>query len=445
MIRLASRFSLFVVILSALGLTACDDKKGPPILGDREAIFLGDDPLVADPSLKAIKVILPKAKLNKSWPSASGAVDHSLDPVILEGPLTKAWSESIGTGSGSSERLLNGPIAAEGKIFAVDTRGYVSAFDIQTGKPLWSEDSTPEDISTQAFSGGLAYEDGFVFIVTPAAEIVMMKAENGAIEKRFPLTAPVRAAPTVQNGYIYAVNINNQLEAIDYRTGNPAWSHSGIMEIAGLLGGASPALTSDLLIVPYTSGEVYALHPDNGLPLWSESLVSLTKLDPISSLFHIKARPVVKGNHVYLIGNGGVMSCLDANSGKTLWTHTIGGIRSPAVSGDYLFMLTNNNELACFNRFNGKVVWVKQLPRYQDPQDKSDPLLWAGPILVGKSLALSGSNGSALLISTQKGEVLQELDLGERTLLSPIAVDNTLIFLTDHAELIAYRGAYRGS
>ena len=276
--------------------------------------------------------------------------------------------------------------------------------------------------------------------MTPAAEIVMMKAEDGTLEKRFALTAPVRAAPTVKNGYIYAVNINNQLEAINYRTGEPAWSHSGIMEIAGLLGGASPALATDLLVVPYTSGEVYALHPGNGLPLWNESLVSLTKLDPISSLFHIKARPVVKGNHVYLIGNGGVMSCLDANSGKTIWSHTVGGIRSPAVSGDYLFMVTNNNELACFNRFNGKVVWVQQLLRYLDPKEKSDPILWAGPILVGKSLALSGSNGTGLIISIEKGEIVQELDLGRRALLSPITVENTLVFLTDSGELIAYRG-----
>ncbi|NCP62665.1 MAG: PQQ-binding-like beta-propeller repeat protein [Alphaproteobacteria bacterium] len=440
MIRTLSHFSLLVAILSGLLLTACDDKKGPPILGDREAIFVGDDPLIADPSLKNTKVTLPQARVNKSWPCAGGSVDHSFDPVALGSNLKKVWSESIGTGSGASERLLNGPVAADGRLFTVDTRGYVSAFDIQTGKQLWSKDSTPENLSTQAFSGGLAYENGFVFIVTPAAEIVMMKAEDGSIEKRFSLTAPVRAAPTVKNGYIYAVNINNQLEAINYRTGDPAWSHSGIMEIAGLLGGASPALTPDLLIVPYTSGEVYALHPGNGLPLWSESLVSLTKLDPISSLFHIKARPAVKGNHVYLIGNGGVMSCLDANSGKTLWTHTVGGIRSPAVSGDYLFMATNNNELACFNRFSGKVVWVKQLPRYLDPTEKSDPILWAGPILVDKSLALSGSTGTALILSVENGDIVQELDLGDRTLLSPIAVENTLVFLTDNGELLAYRG-----
>ena len=431
--------TLTAALVSGLFLTACDKKKGPPILGEREAVFVGDAPLKADPRLKDKRITLPKTSINSSWPSASGSVNHAFDAVAIGSDLKKAWSESIGSGSGSSERLLNGPVAAEGMIFTVDTRGYVSAHNIDTGKEVWDVDSTPKNMSTQAFSGGLAYENGHIFVVTPAAEIVMMNAKTGEIEKRFSLAAPVRSAPTVKNGSIYAVNINNQLEAINYETGEPIWSHSGIMEIAGLLGGASPALTPDLLVVPYTSGEVHGLHPGNGLPLWSESLVSLTKLDPISSLFHIKARPVIKGGHVYLIGNGGIMRCLDINSGKTVWSHKVGGTRSPAVSGDYLFMLTSNNELTCMNRLDGRVHWVKQLPRYKEEESKEGAILWAGPILVNDTLALAGSNGTALLLSIQNGETVQELDIDNRVLLSPIAVEGTLVFLTDNGKLIAYR------
>lgn len=437
--RKSISLALAAVIASGLFLGACDKKKGPPILGDRESVFLDDAPLKADINAKNMALILPAARVNTSWVSASGSVDHAMDPLLVGSDLKKVWSESIGRGSGSSERLLNGPVAAKGKVFAVDTRGYISALDIQSGKEIWSVDSTPDNRSSQAFSGGLAYEKGFLFVTTPTAEIVMIKAETGEIHKRFSLTAPVRAAPTVQSGYVYAVNINNQLEAINYQTGDPAWSHSGIMEIAGLLGGASPALTADLLVVPYTSGEVYALHPGNGLTLWSESLVSLTKLDPISSLFHIKARPVIKGKHVYLIGNGGVMQCVDANSGKIIWSHKVGGIRSPSVSGNHLFMVTNTSELVCFNRFDGKILWVKQLPKYTNKDQKDGEILWAGPILINDRLVVAGSNGDALLLSTKNGETVQTLDLGETTLLSPIVINETLLFLTDHGEMIAYR------
>ena len=133
------------------------------------------------------------------------------------------------------------------------------------------------------------------------------------------------------------------------------------------------------------------------------------------------------------------MMCLDASTGNTIWQHKIGGIHSPAVSGDYLFMISNMNELLCLNRHNGSIHWVRHLPRFVNEEKHSKPVLWAGPILVNTSLVLSGSNGEAMMVSIQDGSEQARIDLGHKTLLSPIAVDNTVMFLTDRAELIAFK------
>jgi outer membrane protein assembly factor BamB len=431
---------IYPCLLAALLVTSgCDKKKGEPITGERETVFVGDDPLRADPSLKGVKVQIPAAQRNKAWATASGNSEHTMPPLVTGTLLTKAWSTSMGVGSGESARLLNGPVSVDGKVFAVDTDGRITAVSLETGEHLWDTETATDNKPSQAFSGGVAYENGKVFAVTPTAEIVMIDANSGKIEQRFPLVAPVRAAPTVKDGHIYAVTINNQLEVIDYKTGKPAWSHSGVMETAGLLGGASPAVTNDIVIVPYTSGEVYALHPATGMPLWTESLISLSKLDPVSALVHVKARPVVKDNRVYLIGNSGVMRCLVVNTGKTIWSHKVGGIRTPAVAGNYLFVVTNNSELTCIDRATGKIHWVKQLPQFEGSEDKTDPILWAGPTLAKDSLIVAGSSGKALVLSVADGHILQELDLGTKTLLSPIIVDGHVLFMTDSAELIAFK------
>lgn len=436
------RFGALTMALSAVTLlmaAGCSSKKGPQISGSREAIFLDDDPIVADATLSSSAVSIPSATPSSTWESASGNVSHAMDSVRIQGAMNKVWSTSVGRGSDGSSRLLNGPVASNGVVYTVDTRGHVVATQIQTGKRLWEKDSTPSGSVSQAFSGGLALEGDRLFAVTPNAEVVMMDTKSGEILSKFELSAPARSAPTVKNGSIYVVNINNQLEVLNYRSGHKVWSHTGIMEIAGLLGGASPALTPELLVVPYTSGEVYALHPGSGTALWRENMVSLRKLDPISTLFHIKARPVVKGNHVYLIGNGGIMKCLDANTGNTIWQQPIGGSRSPAVTGNYLFMVSNANELVCMDRFTGGVYWVRQLPKYRDEDKREHPILWAGPILVNDTLVFSGSNGQAMSVSVKDGSDRQTLDLGHKTLLSPIAVDNTVLFLTDRAELVAFQ------
>lgn len=431
-------FLLVTAAASCLLMSACSKTGGPKITGKREAIFLDDDPVLPDPELAGTDVILPSATSSSSWPTASGSVNHAKDAVRVKSPLQKAWSVDVGSGSGRSERLLNGPVAGNGMVYSIDTRGRIFATRTDSGKTVWTTNATKGQSVAQAFSGGLALEGQNLFAVTPTAELVMIDAKTGAIQKRFSLSAPVRSAPTVHNGSVYVVNINNQLEVINYEAGRTVWSHTGIMEVAGLLGGASPALDEDIIVVPYTSGEVYALHPQTGVPLWRQSLVSLTKLDPVSSLFHIKARPIVKNNRVYLIGNGGMMMCLDASSGQTIWKHPVGGIRSPAVSGDYLFMISNLNELLCMNRHTGGIVWVRQLPRYDDESKRTKPVIWAGPILVNQSLVVSGSNGEAHVISTKDGKDQQVLDIGANTLLSPIAVDGKVIFMTDKAQLVAF-------
>ena len=46
--------------------------------------------------------------------------------------------------------------------------------------------------------------------------------------------------------------------------GRKLWSHNGIPETAGLLGGASPAVEGEIVVVAYSSGELFALRVENG-------------------------------------------------------------------------------------------------------------------------------------------------------------------------------------
>lgn len=427
--------------LLALGLMSagCDSGNKEVITGERELLFLGDEVIKVDPREAGKVVVIETAEVLEGWSMAGGNASHAVAPSKGAERVNLAWDASIGRGSTSSSKLLNGPIAAEGKIFTIDVTGEIRAFDLESGKLLFETDTTPESQGADSFSGGLAYCEGFLFAVTPNAEVVVLSAANGKILNRFKLSAPARSSPTVANGQVYVVNINNQTEVFDYRTNTPTWSHLGIMETVGLLGGASPAASESLVIVPYTSGEVYALIPSTGALLWNDSLLSQSRLDPISTLYHIKARPVIKDGTIYLIGNSGLVRALDARTGQSLWTQKIGGMRSPAVSGDYLFMVSSEQKLVCLNRFTGAVVWVETLEAYQDPQSMKDPIFWAGPVIHNDTLVLAGSQGKAELRSIRDGSLVQTLDLDGATYLSPILVEGRIVFLTDAGQLEVFK------
>src|SRR5690606_16073309 len=160
------------------------------------------------------------------------------------------------------------------------------------------------------FGGGLAYDQEKIYAATAHAEILSIDAKTGKILWRFPTSAPVRSAPTVIDGRVFVITINNQLEVFNANDGQILWTHTGITESAGLLGGARPAVQTVVIVAPYSSGEVFALRIENGYPLWSETLQANKQLDSVSALSHIKARPIIDKNMVFLVSHSGRISAL---------------------------------------------------------------------------------------------------------------------------------------
>jgi outer membrane protein assembly factor BamB len=426
--------------LCLIALAGCSKQKEPIHLeGERETILLQDDALKVNASVTHIPVTLPHPIHNTAWSQAGGRPDHAMPPVALPSHVTLAWERDIGGGSSGDRRLLVEPVVAEERVYALNTAGEITAFSTRDGEHLWSTNVMPEHSSGSMLGGGLAYDNGTLFAATSFAEIVACDAKTGAIKWRAPLNSPARSAPTLGKDHLFIVTINNQTEAFNIKTGELLWSHSGMMESAGLLGGASPALHNNVLLAPYSSGEIYALRADNGHPLWSESLATTQRLDLVSSLAHIRARPVIAGGQAFLISHSGRMSAIDMRSGNVVWNRTIGGIHSPAMTDKFLFMLTINNELVCLTRDQGLVRWVQPLPRYDDAEKKTNLIHWAGPILAGEQLIVVGSHGEALMVRAHDGMIAHHLPLHGSALLPPIVADKTLYILTDDGKLAAYR------
>lgn len=429
---------LALLMASPFLLSGCGQKDKVHLEGKRELVFLNHDLLKVDPEASKIKVTLPEATVNDAWNQASGSADHAVDPVLLGESPKQVWQTSIGSGTTQERRLINGPIAAEDKVFAMDVEGHVSALSLSTGEVLWEQDTAPEHGMTQPISGGLCYDDGFLYATTAGAEILKLNAKDGSIKWRSPVSAPVRSAPTVVDGRAYVVSINNQLEVFKTENGDPIWTHSGITEAAGLLGGAKVAVQGGTVIVPYTSGEVFALRADNGYALWNEMLSVFNRVDSVSSLAHIKARPVIDQGLVVLMSHAGRITALQLRDGRSAWSKDVGGIRTPAVSGGFIFFVTNDQDLVCMTLKDGRIVWIKQLP--QAPEgEKAPTTLWSGPVLANNRLVLGGSNGIAILVSPEDGRILETLKLPEGTLLSPILVKETLIFMLEDASVVAFR------
>ncbi len=430
-----------LVLLNACGLmdTVFGDEEKVRLPGERISVLMHGRALKPDPKVADVKILLPKPSVNASWPQSGGYANHAMHHIAVGEVLKLLWTADIGEGADDDTRIIGAPIVAGGRVFAMDAETAVSAFDAKTGKLLWEVELTPEDEDDGHISGGIAYEDGRVFVATGFAQVIALDAGNGSEIWRQTVGGPLRSAPTVRNGRVFVVTVDNKLHALDAVNGGSLWTHTGITEIASLLGGGSPAVDGGVVVVPYSSGELVALKVENGRLLWADSLASARRSAAVSTLSHIRGRPVIDRGRVFALSIGGLMVAIDLRTGRRIWDREIGGLESPWVAGDYLFVLSNNSELVCLSRRDGRIHWVRALPRYEDEEDKEDPIVWSGPILAGDRLILAGSHGEVLSVSPYTGKILGSEEMPDGIPVAPVAADRSVYFLSDDAELLAYR------
>lgn len=436
---------VWLLTVAMFTLAACDtfdflgSSDGTPLPGERIAVLSEENRIEPSARVADLSVQLPRPLINEDWPQQGGFANHAMHHLALGPVPNEAWSESAGSGSDDDAPILSGPVVAEGLIFTMDAEAVVSARRVDNGDIVWRRDIEPEEEDDGNWGGGVAYDLGRIYAGTGFAQVVALDARTGNELWRTPVSGPMRSAPTAFGGKVYAITKDNQLFALDAESGTLDWTHTGIEETAGLVGSASPAVDGDIVIVPYSSGEIFALRAQNGRVLWSDNLAAIRRADAVSALADIRGRPVIDRGRVYAISHSGRMVAIDLASGRRVWEAELGGVNQPWIAGRFLYVVTTEGNVVALVADNGLVRWVTPLGRYEDPEDRDGLLRWSGPVLASDRLIVTGSQGVALALSPYSGEIIGEIDMPDDVSLPPILAGETLYFQTDDARLIAFR------
>lgn len=434
--------SRFLPALALLALAGCGlfSDEQPPLPGERipVRVAVGEATIPAARAAELAPLGQPIANVDWSQPNAG----PTRAPGHLAGPasLREAWRTDIGRGSGGSARITAGPVVADGRVYTLDAGARVSALEAGTGRTLWTASVVPpRQNAASGFGGGLAVMDGRLFAATGFGEVVAFSAIDGGELWRQPLGAPMRAAPAVADGRVVVVTRDNAGFGLDAETGAILWRALGSAGSAGLLGGASPAMSGDLAVLPFASGEIIAVRADSGRRLWTDALASGRRGLADIGIADVSGDPVIAGAAVFASNFAGQMVAIDGRTGQRGWLRALGS-SSPAWSvGPTLFVVTNDARVMRLAGATGETIWTADLPEPGDPASRAGRTAYRGPVVASGRVYVTSSRDGLLSYDALTGEAGERVAIPGGSSVGPVVAGGTLYVLSDNGVLHAFR------
>jgi glucose dehydrogenase len=228
---------------------------------------------------------------------------------------------------------------------------------------------------------------------------------------------------------------------VNRNDGTVAWQIGASDDTNNILGAPAPALTDDLAIFAFGSGEVQAVFRQGGLSRWDASVLGKRPGRALSNVSDVTAAPVVSGDRVYLGNQSGRIVALDVNSGARLWSAREGATGPVWPAGDSVFAVSDLNELLRLDAADGAKIWGAELPNFtqRKPKKQSRIVTHHGPIVAGGRVILASGDGALRSYDPANGALVGSVEIPGGATTAPVVAGQTLYVVSSKGQLLAYR------
>ena len=235
------------------------------------------------------------------------------------------------------------PTAAEGRVFVVNSESELLCLNGADGAQLWAQKGLPENAALLT-SASPAVSGNLVFAPFPSGEITAIDIKTGQPKWTDSLTKAAvntsataigeAARPAVDREAVFAMSRNGQLIATSREKGQRIWTR----EIQGT---QTPWVAGDTVFVVDVTGKLIALTRKDGKVRWVTSLPGDGRW----------SGPVLAGNRLWLASSNGQLVAVDALTGSVATQTDLGYpvMITPVVAEGRLYVLTDKARLIAMN------------------------------------------------------------------------------------------------
>ncbi|GGH26519.1 Outer membrane protein assembly factor BamB, contains PQQ-like beta-propeller repeat [Cribrihabitans marinus] len=384
---------------------------------------------------------LPAQVTNASWPQGAGTPAFRTDHPALRSTPQRIWSTQIGEGDSRRQRITAAPVVAGGLIYTLDAGATVTAVS-QGGGVVWSTSLVPPgEGDNQATGGGMAYSDGVLYVSSGFGRLTALDARSGTVRWRQRLNATGSGMPTVRDGLVYLVAGDDTGWAIRTSNGRIAWQIQGTPSVGNVLGAPAPALTGDLAVFAFASGDIVASFRKGGLRRWTAAVAGQRKGRAVARIADVTGGPVVVGNRIYVGNHSGRTVAFEADSGDRIWTANEGALTPVWPAGNSVYLISDRNQLIRLASSDGSLIWARELPGFvrDKPRKRGRSYAHYGPLLAGGRIVVASSDGLLRFFDPTGGALVGTVEVPGGATTQPVVAGGTLYVVSTEGELHAFR------
>ena len=367
-------------------------------------------PVVAVPVVLTVALLAACAGNERPKPTP-------LTPVLPRLAVQAAWTAHVG--------LVDFPLAVkvvDGTAYVADSAGTVVAIDGATGKDVWR---------TQINGGitaGVGSDGRYTAVVSAANDLVVL--DKGNVVWRQHLPALNLTAPLVAGARVFTLSADRTVSAFDAGNGRQIWQQARNTE--GLVLGQSSLLTAvgDTLVVGQ-GGRVQGINPVSGAILWDVAVATSRGTNEVERLADVVSGYTRDGDQICVRAFQYAVSCLNARTGKLLWSKAaVGGV---GVAGDTtaVFATEADGRLLAFEKSNGARRWQYDGLKFHT---------LSAPLVVGKAMVFGDESGNLHFFSTSDAEPINRVRTDDSALVTtPVMAGKRLLAITRNGGVFAFR------
>ncbi len=133
------------------------------------------------------------------------------------------------------------------------------------------------------------------------------------------------------------------------------------------------------------------------------------------------------------------MVAIDGQTGRRGWTRSVGSVGPIWAAGDSIYVVSDDATVQRLTLSNGVTIWSTEVPAYEDPEDREDPIAYSGPVLAGGNLLVTDSLGTLHAFDPSTGAPKFTANLSAGTTTGVVVAGGTVFVMTGDATLQAFR------